>query len=147
MEHPHPVIPKERNPLTYAKHRSEVFWQIILPFILGLLVVVGLAVLTIVMGFYQSQVRTTWADIAIIWLILPGLGVVLGLAVLLAGLAYGVGRLIGVLPAYAHLVQNFFYLMQTRLRQGADQVVKPVIKVSEFFGAFQAFGKKDQPGK
>jgi len=142
---PHPVIPKERNPLTHAKHRRETFWQITLPFILCVLLIVGLAVFTIVMGIVQSQVRTTWSDIAIIWLILPGLGLVLLVAVFLAVVAYGVGQLLGILPGYARQVQNFFYLVQTRCKRVADQVVEPVIKISEAVGAMQSLWKKNQP--
>lgn len=136
---------KESNPVTHATHQREVFWQITLPLVLGVLVILALAGLTIAAGIGLSDATSTWASISLIWLILPGLIIVLVLIVFLSSVIYGIIRLAQVLPVYARQVQDFFYLVQIKIRQGADRVVQPVIKVSEWWEGLQVVFKKTKP--
>jgi len=136
---------KEPNPVTHVTHQREVFWQITLPLVLGVLVILALAGLTIAAGIGLSPATSTWASISLIWLILPGLIIVLVLIVFLSSVIYGIIRLEQVLPVYARQVQDFFYLVQRKIRQGADRVVQPVIKVSEWWEGLQVVFKKTKP--
>jgi hypothetical protein len=38
MGQPAPLPPRERNPITHARHRKEVFWQIALPVAIGVVI-------------------------------------------------------------------------------------------------------------
>jgi len=138
---------KEPNPVTHANHQREVFWQITFPLILGVLVILAFAGLTIAAGIGLSPATSTWASISLIWLILPGLIIGLVLIVFLSSVIYGIIRLVQVLPVYARQVQDFFYLVKIKTRYSADMLVQPVIKVSEWWAKVQVMLKKTKPTK
>jgi hypothetical protein len=125
------VLP-ERNPVTHAAHRREVFWQITFPLILTLLILLGLVGFVIYAGFQGSGSVSRWADISLIWLLLPAVVATLVVLVFLIGLVYLVSKLLGVLPGYARLVQGYFSLAQVRIRSIADKMVEPVLKIRSF---------------
>lgn len=115
------------NPITQAAHKREVFWQIAFPLIIGVLVILSLAVGT---GFLSNNLASQAANISAIWLILPVLIFTFIFLALLAGLTFGLIKLISILPPYAAMVQNFFVLIKVRVRQASDVAAEPVIKVA-----------------
>lgn len=115
------------NPITQASHQREVFWQIAFPLILGVLVILALAAGTF---FMSSNLASQAANISAIWLILPVLIFTFIFLALLAGLTFGLIKLIGILPPYAAIVQNFFVLIKVKVRQASDVAAEPVIKVA-----------------
>jgi hypothetical protein len=117
--------PPERNPVTHAAHKREVFWQITFPLVIGVIILLALAVGS---GFINQNSASQAADISSIWLILPVLMFTLILTFLFGGLAYGLIRLIGILPPYAALVQNYFVIFSLKVRQVSDIAVEPVLK-------------------
>ncbi|MEW5867851.1 MAG: hypothetical protein AB1894_01135 [Chloroflexota bacterium] len=124
----------ERNPITHAKHKHEVLWQITVPLGVGVLVLVGLA---IAMGFGSAEQHSRWADISLIWLISPMLIVALLFLVILAGLTYGLIVLIQILPPYARQVQDFFVLLSIQVGKLGDKLVDPVLRIRAFKASFQ----------
>ena len=60
----------ERNPLTHEKHRREVFWQITIPLVIGLVMILGLAALVIVTAVQGGNVSQA-ADASLVYLIIP----------------------------------------------------------------------------
>mgnify|MGYP001054377048 FL=1 len=133
-EKPQFVLP-ERNPTTHAAHRKQVWWQITLPLVIGCLVF-ALAFAGVVWAASGASPEITrWADISLIWLILPalffallGLGVVVGLTVL-------VSKLLGVLPGYARLVQDSFKNIQAKTLKFNDALVAPALKLKSWSAA------------
>jgi hypothetical protein len=133
---------KERNPATRAAHQREVLWQITLPFIIGLLVILGLAALTIVSALGGAEGVSKWADISLIWLIIPSILTTLIFLIIVSALVYLVVKLIGVLPEYAYKTQEFLAKMRARLQAASDTAAKPVIQAGGFFAALRVlFGK------
>ena len=132
MENKPKFVLPERNPVTHAAHRREVFWQITFPLILALLILLGLAGFVIYAGFQGSANVSRWADVSLIWLLMPAVFVTLVVLIILTGVVYLVSKLLGVLPGYARLVQNFFYLAQVRIKSIADKAVEPVLKLRSF---------------
>ncbi len=133
---------KERNPATRAAHQRQVLWQITAPFVAGMLVILALVVLTIMSAFGGGAVVSRWADISLIWLILPNLVFALILTLLVAALIYGLVKLIGVLPEVTFDIQEFLAIMQARIKAIADSLARPVIQVGGFWAAVRAlFGK------
>lgn len=120
-------IPKERNPVTHQAHRREVFWQITFPIILGVSLILGLSVWTIVYAA-QGGSTTHAAGTSLIFLIIPTMIMGLILLVSLAGFAYAVIWLNQNLPPYAKQVQDIFDLVKERVRYYADQLVEPVLR-------------------
>jgi hypothetical protein len=117
----------ERNPITHAVHKREVFWQIIFPIVIGALILLTLAIGS---WFVSYNTTSQAANISVIWLFIPLLFFTLFFTFLLAGLAYGLIRLIGILPPYAAVVQNFFILVNLRVRHALDLAAEPVMKAA-----------------
>jgi hypothetical protein len=134
-------IPKERNPVTHQAHRREVFWQITLPIILGVSIILGLAIWTIVYAA-QGGGTTHAAGTSLIFLIIPTMIMGLVLLVSRAGFAYAVIWLNQNLPPYAKQVQDIFDLIKERVRYYADRLVEPVLRWHSTQAGISALGRK-----
>jgi hypothetical protein len=140
MRWPNQSSVPERNPLTRAVHRREVFWQIIFPSIIGAVLILALAVGA---GLVSSNTASQAANISAIWLILPAFSFTFIITLVLATVTYGLIRLIGILPPYAALVQNFFAAVNQKVRKVSDQAAEPVIKAASARARLNAlFGRK-----
>jgi cobalamin biosynthesis protein CobD/CbiB len=116
----------ERNPQTQAAHRREVLWQITVPFILGIILFLVVAVLASLSGPAPARL---WGEVALIWLILPMFVVLLILIGITGGLVYLLIRLNLALPGLAFKTQNLVRAVQEKITAVADQMVKPVFKI------------------
>jgi hypothetical protein len=133
------LLLQERNPKTEAAHRTEVLWQVTVPLVLGVILILVLAVLTTIAG---SGTVDVLGDIATIWLILPLFVILLVFAAIFGGLAYLVIRLNQALPRLAFKAHHFVKGVQDKLTRAADTVVKPVIKVEGWRATLRAlFGR------
>ena len=133
------LLLQERNPKTEAAHRKQVLWQVTVPLLLGVILILVLAVLTTLAGSGTVHVL---GDIALIWLILPLLVILLVFSAIIGGLAYLVIRLIGALPRLALKAHHLIKGIQASLTKAADAVVKPVLQVEGWRATLRAlFGK------
>ena len=126
----------ERNPFTARKHHQEVLRQITIPLVIGIVVVLGIALISVVGSDNQvSQI----ADISLIWLIAPML--LFGLIFLVINLAmvYGMYKLLQVLPGYARLGQNFFETARMQIRKISDSAVEPFLRASSAKAQWDTF--------
>ena len=114
----------ERNQVTWEKHRRDVRLQIILPLVIGILLVLVLAVL-VTLG--SSAQVSQWADVSLIWIIAPMLVVALIFLAILGGIAYGLAKLLQVLPFYTRQVQDFFLLVRDRASDVTAKMVAPIL--------------------
>ena len=63
--------------------------------------------------------------------------------VLIGGLVYLMGRLLGIAPIYTGKAQDFVHKLAIRIRRAADLAVKPIFAVNGFVATIQAlFGRK-----
>lgn len=125
---PPKFIPPPRNPVTHAAHKREVFWQITVPLVVIVFLCAGMSGLVIWSAAVSNPNISRWADVSFIWLTPP---VILGLLitlVLVGGLAFGIIKLVQVLPPYARIVQDFFVKVLVKTRQISDQLVAPLIQ-------------------
>ncbi len=129
----------ERNPLTHREHQRQVFWQIILPLAVGVIVVLALAVLV---SLSSIETSSRWADISLIFLILPTAVATLLFIAVAAALVYGLWYAIKFIPPYARIVQDFFYNIQRRVRTGADMAAEPVLRVNSWIAGLRAVQRK-----
>ncbi len=135
----------ERNPLTHKAHRREVFWQITFPIIIGALLILTPAVGVWFVG-YDSASQA--ANISTMWLILPTLLFVFIFTLLIGGIAFGLIKLIAILPPYAALVQNFFITVNLRVGHIADLAAEPILKTSSAWASLNALlGRKSSRQK
>ena len=118
--------PAERNPVTQAIHRRQVFWQIIFPLVI--LAVIFLALLVVV-SLSASGHQSRWADISLIWCLCPNLFVLLLCVGSLGGMAYGLFRLQQLLPGKLFSLQKFSLKVRDGVQKASDSAVEPVLKV------------------
>jgi EamA domain-containing membrane protein RarD len=131
----------ERNPNTHKVHRREVAWQITLPFILGLLIILGLAVWTIISTARGGSVSQE-ADTSLIFLLIPTMVMSLVPLAIFAGLAYGVIMLNKALPQYSYKAQQAMTKVRIAIRTGADKLVDPIIRFKSILAAFEVLRPK-----
>lgn len=133
-----PGFEPPRNPETTRRHRQEVLWQITLPAAVGIIVILGLAVFTAV-GL-SAPVQSQMADISIVYLIMPVLVFGLITLVLLGGAAYGVTRLLALLPYQFLRLSIFFLRVQIGVHSFSNRLAQPIMSWHSFTARTRAFG-------
>jgi len=121
---------------TIRAHRRQFFWQIILPLIVALTLLVTGAVFVVIGG--DSQARL-WADISTIWLVAPVLILALLGLVVLGFLVYAVARLLKATPRFTSKAQDFDRRISSGTRQAPDTSVKPVLWVNHAGDVWKPF--------
>jgi len=120
-----------------------VWRQIILPMALAVALMLVLTVLLIIVTARGSEDVGRWAAISTIWILLPVLLAGLVVFVLLAGLIYLMARLLGVLPTYTGLAQDYVQLGALYVQRFTEAAVKPIFAVDGLAAYFKAiFGRK-----
>ena len=128
---------------SYLKHRRQVTRQIILPVVLSALLMIALIVWISIATFRDNGDVGRWAAISTIWIILPIIMVgLIGLLVLI-GLIYLMARLLGILPTYTGLAQDYVHLGAGYDQRFTEAAVKPIFAVDGLAAYFKAiFGRK-----
>jgi hypothetical protein len=139
MENQPASTPAPRNPITQQKHHQEVLWQITLPLVLGGGLILATAILTVWAGVGNRGDVSLWADISLIWLILPWLLVTLIFIAILAGLVYAFTMMISGLPPLAYRIQGGFRRASVLVRSYANRLVEPVLRVNSAQARVKAF--------
>jgi len=119
-----------------------VFFQITLPLLVGMAIVIGLSAVIITLGVNGNSEISRWADISTIWLILISLTGGFFFFWILVGFVYVVVRIVIVLPSYARRMQDFFILADHRIRTISDQMVEPLLRSSSYKAGFLALFRK-----
>jgi hypothetical protein len=117
-----------------AAHRRQVNLQIWLPLILGSVIVLGLAGLTVLGAVQGSGDVTRWSNLSAVYLLIPTLlSSLLTIAVLVLCI-YGLSKLSKKMPGWLAVAQSFIMMVPVRVRQLADRLVAPVISVNSASG-------------
>lgn len=119
-------ILRPRNPLTAIRHRREVFWQITLPMVVFVVVLLLLAVAAVGLSAPQASV---WADISLIFLIIPVMFFALIVMLIFAASIYLSVRLLQVLPYYFFRAQNGFFRLNLQIGRLTNQLVEPILRI------------------
>ncbi len=122
-----------RNQRTQALIRRDVIWQIMAPVAMAAVIVVVLLVLLILP--VGAPVRSVWADVALIFLIMPaGVMGLLALGVL-GGLVFVFSRVLREVPYYFKLGQDWAALAAYRVNGGAARVAGIIMSVRSAWAA------------
>ncbi len=124
---------------SYQLHRKQRATQIILPVALGALLIIGMIALISFATFKSNGDVGRWAAISTIWVIIPILLAGLILLAILIGLIYLMARMLGALPHYTGIAQDYVYIAQSYIIRGADMAVKPIIALGGFIENIKAF--------
>lgn len=118
----------ERNPKTFAEHRREVFWQITLPLIFGFLLLLAAIAAIIFSATQPAPELNRWADVSLMWMILPALFLALLILIIVAGFVYLITMLLRLIPRYARAVQLFLEAAKTRTSRITDFLIEPFLR-------------------
>ncbi len=129
----------QRNPLTHRQHRREVFWQITVPVLIGGLILLVFALMATQMGMIETS---RWADISLIWLIIPMMLFGLITLALLAASVYATIKIILVLPGAAYRLHCFLIRLSGSVRTTGDRLVEPVVRVKGFSASLKSFKRQ-----
>ena len=88
-----------------------------------------LAVIAISRG--GAAVTSQWADLSLIWLILPFLVFAFIFLLILGALIYALARFLHILPRYTGLAQTYADLVAAKTRLFADKAASPVFFVQK----------------
>jgi hypothetical protein len=140
MQNPTPRPLLERNPVTQRRHRHEVFWQITIPLLAGVLVLVGIILLAA--GTDDLLFLGQEANVASIWLMAWTILILIIFFPLLILITYLVIRLIGVMPHFFKRGQDIGCQIQAFVSRTNDRLVQPILGINEKTAAVRALKNK-----
>jgi hypothetical protein len=126
-------LPEDRP--TIRAHNRQVAWQILVPVLVMTVIIIAGAVLVTTGGRARSSV---WADISVIWLLIPVLSVALGLLVVLITIIYGMGKMLQIIPRYTWKAQGIFNRVSRGTRRVADGTTKPFFWLKEAWAVIKS---------
>ena len=133
---------RERNPVTRAKHKKQIFWQIQMP-----LIVVGILVLIaiIVVLLASATQIATWANISVFYMGLIFLVVALIFTAITIIMSYYLYRANRKLPFLTFQGQRFLFILENRMHRISDKSVEPFVRLHSFVASGRAIfrGKRD----
>jgi hypothetical protein len=132
---------EEQKTRIQKKIRREVFWQITLPLLVGVILILGVGAWTIFKAAGGHSIRQA-ADTSLIFLLCPNLAMAVLPRALFGGLAYGVIWMNKNFPVYLHKAQEAFIKVRQGVRQGADKLVEPVLKLKSSMAALDVLKRK-----
>lgn len=130
---------------SYLKHRKQVMQKIILPVVLSALILVGIVVWVSYATFSQGGDVGRWAAISTIWVIIPMLLGGLVVLAILGGLIYGMAKLLGALPYYTGIAQDYVFIARGYIIRAADMAVKPILAVNGWLETMKTFFERMTP--
>ena len=128
---------------SFLKHKRETNRQILLPVILSTLLIVALFILVAYSTFTPSGDVARWAAISTIWIVIPLMVFLLIVLMMLAGMVYGMQRLLKTAPDYTGLAQEYVLKITARIQQYAAEITDRVIRFRTWVDTIQAFLKRD----
>jgi K+-sensing histidine kinase KdpD len=126
---------RPRNPITQRQTRQQVLWWVTIPVVVTAIIIL---VFVVMAARLQPPGASLWADISLIWMLCPAILFTVLMAAITGGSAYGVGKLVSVLPPFFYKVQNFARLFNFRVRQVGDKLTEPVMKINSLNASAKA---------
>ncbi len=125
---------------SYQAHRRDFLWQILVPMIVVLILVIIASVFT---AMRPLETASLWADISTIWLLIPLLIFALITLVILGGIIYGMAKLLNITPVYTQKLYALVRFVTKKIENGADASVKPIFFFEELSASIKSiFGQK-----
>jgi uncharacterized Tic20 family protein len=132
---------RERNSQTEATHKREVFWQITVPLVVGVILALTLAVLAVVAATGGGSVKQA-GDAALMCLIAPLMMFTLIFGIIAGAIAFGLIKANQELPFVFKQVQDIFARVRYQVQTGSDKAVEPFLKIRSFFASIGALKRK-----
>jgi hypothetical protein len=113
---------------TIRLHKRQVIWQILVPFLLVTLMLLAAGVWLVWGEITRARV---WADVSIIWLIIPLLLLSLAALALLVVMIAGMAKLLRATPRFTSRAQQIAGQIADGTRKAADGAVKPFVWIEQ----------------
>ena len=84
-----------------------------------------------------------WASISTILLLIPVIVFLIVNLIILAGIIYGMMKLLGITPIYTHKLTGFIHLIGEKIEEFADASTKPVFKLEGFSASLRSIFRKN----
>lgn len=118
------------------KENHENFWQITFPFLLGSLVILGLAIWTVGAAIGEQDISPPANTSAVILLLLFMSLSLFPLAII--GLAaYGIIKFNKILPEYMRKGQTITSQIEEKVEHFANKAASPIFRVESFWSTFR----------
>ena len=130
--------PRRIDSPTVHAHKRQLAWQILVPFLAATVILLAVAVLV---ASGAAGTNRPWADVSIIWMIIPLLLVALVMVTGLSFLIYGIARLLKVTPKYTAKAQFYVAQAAAGTRKLADGATKPVVWFQQAGAVFKSIFK------
>ncbi len=129
--------PRPRNPITEARHKRDMWWQVYLPLLFGALVFIGLATWVMLSAFDSSMALNTsaFADAMTIMLLTALISVLLGGLVAVGAMIWGVMWLINWIPGNIRIVHDYLFLAVEYVTRWMQPVRKTALSANQRFDA------------
>ena len=124
---------------SYQAHRRNFLWQILVPMLVVLILVVIASVFT---AIRPPATASLWADISTIWVLIPLLIFALITLLILAGLIYGMAKLLNITPIYTQKLYLFIRRVTEKAANAADASAKPIFFVEELSASIRSIFKQ-----
>ncbi len=121
-------IPRPEREST-IKYRRDVNRQIIFPIVVVTILGIGLTVFSAFSASRNDPGVGLWADISIIWLIIPMMVLALIVMALMLALVYGMRRLLKISPHYTGIVQEYVLWLSAEVKIWNEKITQPVISI------------------
>jgi hypothetical protein len=125
-------------------HKKQTLWQIWVPLIIGILIMLFLGVMAVIITTrdVSGEFNTKWASISAIYLSLPALLVAFIFLTILIGLIYLFSKLYVIIPEYLHKGLGLLYQIRDAVDRSSQTVTKPVITAKSKWQGFTTLFKK-----
>ena len=128
-------LPSKRT-ASYQAHKRDYIWQILVPIITALILMI-VASVSVAMG--SDAYTSRWADISIIWIIIPLLLFAFLSLIVLIGLIYGMTILLNVTSIHTQKVYILIRLVAEKIESAADLSAQPIFFVEGISATIKKF--------
>ncbi len=132
MDGQHKQTPSAARITPAQRHRKQMLWQVWVPLIASIVIVLALAILSVVGAVQGSPQIERWGNLSAVWVIMPVLFSGLLMLVIVVGMAYGFSKLLQKMPEWLLKAQLFMLRLALTARRIADQAATPVVSVNTF---------------
>jgi len=130
-------------------HQKQTFWQIWFPLAITIIGFLTLAILACLVSGRDASISAMWANISLIFLIVPVLFFGLLLLAILLGLIYLMAKVFSLAPIYLKKAQYYTNVASDYIHKWADQSVLPIVwiqakssQIKTFFTRIHVFTLK-----
>lgn len=124
-----------------SNHRKQVFWQIVFPIILAVLVFLLIALSLTLPGFSDAVQNERFANISTVLLLLPVLFTLVLFLLIFSMLIWGIYKITVLIPVYSQKLLNMMTLVSDSIRYWTDAITSPILSIKSWLSVIGSINK------